>query len=341
MIFNTIKNNIISDVQNHLTSAVKDIAIANVRLSANYAQLAIELLESRGKAFTFKEEISDSKYPKVFTSWAWIGFPIVISIDERILTAGYNAVDVVANASMPRPFLPKFKRMLEEMKKPDTTIPVSLLQDWGLEKINELHVPDNLPEPLLDGRKYKDIEKAVKRSIELNERLGVILYGPPGNGKTTLAKWIALKFRIPMSVVSFNRDFDNHTIIRMFSSIKGPGVVLFEDFDSYFNQRQPQLSGQRFSFDVILNVIDGVFSPNGALIFIMTANDLNKIDDALKRRPSRFRFVKKIGPPSKKIRRRIFSGIKNCEKFVADTNGKSLDQVLDVFDRENFKSNCF
>jgi hypothetical protein len=332
-----IKSNLLSELQVHLTSLIKNTAFATIRLSGEYVGLALALVKEQGKEFVLKEGMSGLRQPVTYTALVWLGFPLVISIEERMLTAGYTPVDVVASATMPRPFLARFKLMLENSKRPDNFIPISLLQTWGLERISKLRVQERLDPPLLDYNSYRDIEIEVERTINENSRTGAILYGPPGNGKTTLARWIALRFCIPIHVVTFKQDFDNHSIIRMFSNIKGPAVVLFEDFDAYFNKREPLLSEQKFSFDVILNVIDGIFSPDGPIIFMMTANNIDMIDDALKARPSRFRFVREIGPPSQSIRERVLFGLNDSAELVKQTDGKSLDQVLDIADRNRVR----
>jgi hypothetical protein len=50
----------------------------------------------------------------------------------------------------------------------------------------------------------------------------------------------------------------------MFSQITPNSIVLFEDFDNYFNGRECILgsgnTGIRFTFDIILNGLDGVYN---------------------------------------------------------------------------------
>jgi hypothetical protein len=56
----------------------------------------------------------------------------------------------------------------------------------------------------------------------------------------------------------------------------------------------------------------------------MTVNDILKVDDSIKERPSRFKFVKEFSPPNLEVRERIL-GDKNLA-IISD--GLSLDKVI-------------
>ena len=101
-----------------------------------------------------------------------------------------------------------------------------------------------------------------------------------------------------------------------------------EDFDNYFEGRRCTLPGSKFSFDTILNVLDGCFTEYSELVFFMTANDLNKIDPAIRKRPSRFKFVENIGNPNEQTRMKIF----NNSHLVKSTKGLNLDALLHIKD---------
>jgi hypothetical protein len=55
----------------------------------------------------------------------------------------------------------------------------------------------------------------------------------------------------------------------------------------------------------------------------MTVNDINKVDDALKNRPSRFKFTRHFDNPNIEIRKKILP-----EDWVQETNGYNLDQIF-------------
>ena len=159
-------------------------------------------------------------------------------------------------------------------------------------------------------------------------KTGVIFHGDPGNGKSYFVRYLALKYKLPVYIVSFIPKMTNHSLIRMFSRVRGPGIVLFEDFDSYFEGRKCLMKDAEFTFDSILNVLDGMYSNPKGIIFFLTANDVRKLDPSIRERPSRFQFVRHIGPPSHEMIMRIFNDTDHEELI-----GRSLDEILSLRDR--------
>ena len=138
-------------------------------------------------------------------------------------------------------------------------------------------------------------------------------------------RYFACKYKLPIYLVSFSPTMDNHEVIKMFSYLEGPALVLMEDFDGYFKGRECQLQEPRFTFDAVLNVLDGTYASMEGIVLIMTCNNLDDVDPALKNRPGRLRYVIEIPNPSRSIRRKIFAG---CMDAAPDNNRYSLDQLL-------------
>jgi AAA+ superfamily predicted ATPase len=117
----------------------------------------------------------------------------------------------------------------------------------------------------------------------------------------------------------------------MFTQINSPCIVLLEDFDNYFDGRKCIIGGSisgtnntniKFTFDVILNCLDGVYNTYEGVTFIMTANDIDKIDTALKNRPSRFKYVRKFDNPDDQTRTKLIGD------WSGKTNGLNIDQIM-------------
>ncbi|KAG9018836.1 hypothetical protein FRB90_009123 [Tulasnella sp. 427] len=121
---------------------------------------------------------------------------------------------------------------------------------------------------------YKDLSIPWKR--------GIILLGPPGNGKTISLKAIMKSCPHPSLYVknfqSFGGEEYGMQLVFDYARRMSPCIVILEDLDSLIND------GNRSFF---LNEIDGLQGNDGLLI-IGTTNHFDKLDPALSKRPSRF-----------------------------------------------------
>ena len=171
----------------------------------------------------------------------------------------------------------------EEMKERKSKLLVSTY-DWWREigefnrKLETVLLPDDKKEFFLS-----DIENFL-HSKEHYENLGVpykksyLLHGPPGNGKTSLAKSLASYFKKDIYYVNIS-NIDERNINNLFAKISSDAVILIEDIDSYYDGRTP-IGDNKVSFSSLLNCLDGMFSAEG-VITIITTNHIEKLDPAL------------------------------------------------------------
>ena len=150
---------------------------------------------------------------------------------------------------------------------------------------------------------------------------------------TSFIKYLATKYRLPLMIFTLNPDWTNHDLLLIFAQIPKGCIVLFEDFDNYFNKRTCIIGGDnksiKFTFDIILNGLDGAYTTHENVVFIMTVNDIEKVDEALKNRPSRFKYVKHFGNPSLETRMKLLP-----HDLAVEAEGYNLDQVFKL------KENC-
>lgn len=313
---------------------VKHLFIYNLRLNQNLSLKFKEYIENK-KTLVLKEDRGSQD--RDFLCYSMINkHPIKFEMSERLLQAGFgSSTDVVSYITcfrFSRKYILKLINKIDSEKKQDS-IPVYLMQPWDSEKIGSINIPDRLEEPFIKESLYKSIDLEIKKLVSGNSKsnkVGFLLYGLPGNGKTWLIKHFALKYKLPINIFSLTQDYNNHKIIRAFGNIDKPCVILMEDFDSYFDGRAPTDKQAQYTLDSILNVIDGVYNSYSNVVFFMTANNIDRIDTAIKDRPGRFRIVENIGCPDEQTICKIM-GPGDNSKYV----GKTLDQIL----KEKYKLN--
>ncbi|KAI0637987.1 P-loop containing nucleoside triphosphate hydrolase protein [Trametes polyzona] len=123
------------------------------------------------------------------------------------------------------------------------------------------------------------------KSLAIPWKRGLIMYGPPGNGKTISMKAVMkdcdARGYAPLYVKSFRSwRGEEGSMSEVFSKARqmAPCVVILEDLDALINE------GNRSFF---LNQLDGLEGNDGLLI-IGSTNHFDRLDPALNNRPSRF-----------------------------------------------------
>lgn len=108
-----------------------------------------------------------------------------------------------------------------------------------------------------------------------------LFYGKPGTGKTSLAKIIASKTQRSIYILSFDKLLSDNGLFSAINNIKNDNsILLLEDIDCIFQNRNNNMSNSSISFSSLLNVLDGISSSYG-LITIITTNYIEKLDSAL------------------------------------------------------------
>jgi transitional endoplasmic reticulum ATPase len=143
---------------------------------------------------------------------------------------------------------------------------------------------------------------------------GVILYGPPRNGKTEFAKWLANMIQAPLLIIrgpELKNKFVGETerqIRDTFATARktSPSVILIDEIDALTPARDTTSTGVELSMVAqFLTEMDGVGKDESILI-IGTTNRLDAVDPAFKA-PGRFGVLVKVGYPQPEDRYKILA----------------------------------
>lgn len=177
-------------------------------------------------------------------------------------------------------------------------------------------------------------KEEVFRFYKLNYKRGIMLWGPPGSGKSCTIQFV-MRGVIDLGgiVVRFTHPGLFVEGIRKFREIQPdtPIVVLMEDIDSTL---------ERFSESEVLNILDGVNQVD-KVVFLATTNYPEKLGGRIINRPSRFDKRFKIGHPNAECRRMYFEFVIGKEKleefkidldqWVNDTHEFSIAHMKELF----------
>lgn len=137
-------------------------------------------------------------------------------------------------------------------------------------------------------------EEAVYTRLGLPWHRGYLFHGPPGTGKTSLAKALAGHFGLDVYYVPLSDMKNDTNLLSLFASIPPRSMLVLEDVDVvHAAKSRDDAESDGISLSGLLNALDGLATPHG-LITIMTTNDVGALDKALIR-PGRADWIEELG----------------------------------------------
>jgi chaperone BCS1 len=240
-----------------------------------------------------------------------------------------------------------FKKKLDNFLNKEIVAPLNSLRDkhnvniWSAEYSWLFH--QSIPKRSLDSiileeniknNIVNDLQEFIKSEKWYFDRgipyhRGYLLYGPPGNGKSSLIQTIAGYFNYDIYVINLAANGLNDSKLMAALSRITEGILLIEDIDGQFDGRvntNTDTQTSKLTFSGILNALDGVGAKNGRVTFV-TTNHIEKIDAALLR-PGRLDYKLFLDNSSEwqatEIFKKFFPGSKLAEDFGKKTKGINM-----------------
>jgi mitochondrial chaperone BCS1 len=160
---------------------------------------------------------------------------------------------------------------------------------------------------LSDAQKFLS-EKDWYQDMGIPWRRGYLLYGPPGNGKTSLAFALASELKFDVYIFNLAAGLGDESVQNLMGRVPDGSIVLLEEVDEPFSGTKKRSS---VSHTGLLNALDGISSREGRIV-IMTTNYKERISPALIR-PGRADVHLYVGNASGKQIRKMF------ERFYPET----------------------
>ena len=160
-------------------------------------------------------------------------------------------------------------------------------------------------------------------------RRGYLLYGPPGNGKSSTVTAIASELGLNVCVLTLStKAMSDETLLTLCEDVPKSSLILLEDIDCATTKRET--SEETVTLSGLLNALDGVVATEGRIMF-MTTNYREKLDPALIR-PGRCDVEILLDYATKSQAERLFLNFypkypQVAEKFADKGVGKSMAEL--------------
>jgi SpoVK/Ycf46/Vps4 family AAA+-type ATPase len=221
---------------------------------------------------------------------------------------------------------------IDYIEHPVNSVKLNIVSSEEVGEIFEFEDKDKI-----DNLSKSFFEKKVKTKIKnlgLLHKFGILFHGKEGTGKSTIKKYYYNKFVGENDAIVFqiicnprNLRFCWDFIVSIRAIQDNPIVIVFEEFD--------QFATVQMNYDAYMKtILDGNNSIDNC-IFMASTNYIDKIPEAIKERPSRFKYVLKITEIDdidtvnkliKKMIGEMFSE-QEVELFAKDLQGQTIDFI--------------
>ena len=218
----------------------------------------------------------------------------------------------------------------------------------GMESVKK-EIDLKIIKPLLHPELYKAYGKKIGG--------GILLYGPPGCGKTFIAKATAGQVNAKFISVSLNDILDmwignsEKNLHEIFDLARNntPCVLFIDEIDALGASRSDmKQSSGRHLINQFLQELDGIDNTNEGILIIGATNTPWNLDPAF-RRPGRFDRIVFVSPPDVKTRESILRlklsnkpagtvDLQTIAKKAENYSGADIDAIIDIAIEQKLES---
>ena len=316
-----------------------------VVLNESFSVIAVRASDGQGEVVTVKD-VLDERRVLVYGR----------ADEERVVELAQSLKETKLRAGDALLLDTRSNLLVEKIARPESEeLVLEEVPDISYEDIGGL---DAQIELITDAVELPYLHRALFQDYELPAPKGILLYGPPGCGKTLIAKAVANSLSKKVAELSGNKNVRSY-----FLNIKGPEllnkyvgeterqirlvfqrarekaeegtpvIIFFDEMDSLFRTRGTGISSDMESTIVpqLLAEIDGVESLRD-VIFIGATNREDLIDPAILR-PGRLDVKIKIERPNEEAAAQIFqrylhSELPIDESIIKDLGGGDRDKAV-------------
>ncbi|MCG9576082.1 ATP-binding protein [Vibrio tubiashii] len=257
---------------------------------------------------------------------------------------------IISNESCANTLKVSLSRQLEQMtKNPHTKYLLSeqlvpnqlkglVVQCEPEKALQDLVLPLDV-KPELDAFLEEQINNDVLQSFNLVASNRVLLSGPPGNGKTSLAEALANELKLPFLTVDFSKVISSHlgstgeNIAKVFRNASGSPCVLFIDEMETLLSERAGVGGRQDVGEaarIVSTLLLEIDRMSDQVVLVGATNHIEMLDRAVVRR---FDYHWELGMPSEEQKSELLLKLATqipripIDNFNLDTSNMSMSDL--------------